>query len=308
MYYLNLFFTQYLLIFLLLFVHLDTLSGSQTLPKQEKKYTLVVCAVFKDEDFFLKEWIEFHRLIGVEHFYLYNNLSSDNYAEILQPYIDAEIVELFDWPVETTSQADYLTQLQLPAYNHALNIVKETAAWAAFIDLDEFLIPKTKDNLQELLEEYQPYGGLSVNWQLFGTSGFNTLPENGLILEHLLWKGPVEQSINQIVKLIVQPQYVKSIQNPHGFEFEDGYYAVDSTKQLQINCKRGQPVVINTIQINHYWFGVKEWFLYHKIPRREKWGVFIPNNCIDQLINSYNKIYDETSLRFVPILKTMMFN
>ena len=40
--------------------------------KKQKKYTVAVCAIFKNEGIFLKEWLEYHLLIGVEHFYLYN--------------------------------------------------------------------------------------------------------------------------------------------------------------------------------------------------------------------------------------------
>ena len=57
------------------------------------KYDLAVCAIFKNEARFLKEWIEFYKLIGVEHFYLYNNFSNDNYQDVLQPYINSKDVK-----------------------------------------------------------------------------------------------------------------------------------------------------------------------------------------------------------------------
>lgn len=38
---------------------------------------LSIGAIFKDEAPYLAEWIEFHRLVGVEHFFLYDNLSTD---------------------------------------------------------------------------------------------------------------------------------------------------------------------------------------------------------------------------------------
>ena len=34
---------------------------------------LSVCAIYRDEAHYLAEWIEFHRLVGVERFFLYNN-------------------------------------------------------------------------------------------------------------------------------------------------------------------------------------------------------------------------------------------
>lgn len=273
---------------------------------QNNKFNLVICAIFQNETFFLKEWLEYHRLVGVEHFYLYNNLSTDHYLEVLQPYIDQGVVELFEWPVETSNQREYLDLLQLPAYNQALEIVKETASWAAFIDLDEFLVPVRHDNLLEMLDEYRSCAGLAINWQVFGTSWIDTLPEGALIIENLIWKAPKDQGLNTIVKFIVQPIYVKSIPNPHAFEFLDGYHAVNSRGVPLRPNQMGQEVVIDTIKINHYWFGTKEWFENHKIPRREKWGLKMTQEHLEEIISVHNQVKDETILKFVEPLKHLM--
>ena len=37
------------------------------------KYKLSITTLFKYEVDFLREWIEYHRAVGVEHFYLYEN-------------------------------------------------------------------------------------------------------------------------------------------------------------------------------------------------------------------------------------------
>ena len=73
------------------------------------KYGLVLCAIFKNEAPHLKEWIEYHLLVGVEHFYLYNNNSTDHFREVLQPYVDNGTVTLTEWP-ETPGQ--------ITAYKH----------------------------------------------------------------------------------------------------------------------------------------------------------------------------------------------
>jgi hypothetical protein len=49
---------------------------------------LAIAAVFQNETRWLQEWVEYHLLIGVQHFYLYNNLSRDNYHDKLQAYIE----------------------------------------------------------------------------------------------------------------------------------------------------------------------------------------------------------------------------
>ncbi len=53
---------------------------------------------FKNAARFLPEWIEFHQIVGFEHFYLYNNNSTDDYLSALRPYRDEGSVTLYEWP------------------------------------------------------------------------------------------------------------------------------------------------------------------------------------------------------------------
>ena len=75
-------------------------------------YDLAIVAIFKDEGKYLREWLDYHLLAGVEHFYLYNNDSSDDYKEILAPYVEANLVTLTDFPGKA---------MQYPAYEDAIN-------------------------------------------------------------------------------------------------------------------------------------------------------------------------------------------
>src|SRR5687768_12283024 len=101
------------------------------------KYNLSICAIFQNEGPYLKEWIEYHKLLGVEHFYLYNNFSEDNFKEILEPYIKKGEVELTEWNFTSSNQVEW-TKVQCDAYNHAIKKAKNKSKWLALIDLDEF--------------------------------------------------------------------------------------------------------------------------------------------------------------------------
>ena len=50
--------------------------------RKKYKYEVAICLIFKNEAAYLKEWIEYHRLLGVERFYFYDNESNDNTKEI----------------------------------------------------------------------------------------------------------------------------------------------------------------------------------------------------------------------------------
>ena len=58
-----------------------------------------MCAIYRDEAAYLREWVEFHRVVGVERFYLYDNHSVDDHRHALAPYIADGTVVLHDWPL-----------------------------------------------------------------------------------------------------------------------------------------------------------------------------------------------------------------
>lgn len=138
------------------------------------KHKVSLCLIFKDEGPYLKEWIEYHRLIGVDHFYLYNNFSTDNYQEILKPYIEQGIVTLIDFPYQYA---------QIKAYNDCYNLTKNETEWIGFIDADEYINLIKHDNIKDFLNEYRNYPSLYLNWLMFGTSGIECENFNELTIE-----------------------------------------------------------------------------------------------------------------------------
>src|ERR1700674_1155687 len=62
------------------------------------QYCLSACAIFRNEAPYLEEWLVFHLGVGVEHFYLYENRSTDDFRGVLAPFLERRIVSLVDWP------------------------------------------------------------------------------------------------------------------------------------------------------------------------------------------------------------------
>jgi hypothetical protein len=132
-------------------------------PESKKKeYYFSICAIFKNEALILKEWIEYHLIVGVEHFYLYNNFSDDNYQEILRPYIEKGIVDLIDWPVQYG---------QFSCYEDFWQKYRNQTQWVSFTDLDEFFCPVQELTVSNWLRKYEKYPSVLIYWKIFGTSG-----------------------------------------------------------------------------------------------------------------------------------------
>jgi Glycosyltransferase family 92 len=96
--------------------------------------TIAVCAIMKEERIEdVKEFIEYHRWVGVDSFYLRENGEACAIADDLQPYIDAGILDL-----DVKPGSKHPTQTNW--YNECSTMASKSHSWIAFIDLDEFII------------------------------------------------------------------------------------------------------------------------------------------------------------------------
>ena len=203
----------------------------------EKKYTISIASIFQDEEPYIKEWIEYHRIVGVDHFYLYNNGSVDGYKRVLQPYIQDGIVTLIDWPTQPGGGWCYRTQG--PALVDACKRSAAETVWLALIDMDEFLLPMKDRSMTEVLKRYQQYPGVVLNWHMYGTSGLLSLPPNTLLIEALhrtAWRNTYDHYVG---KSIVHPECFKEFNGvPHYCAYIDG--------------KKAYTLEKNEARINHY--------------------------------------------------------
>lgn len=265
------------------------------------QYNLSICTIFQNEAPYLKEWIEFHRLVGVEHFYLFNHLSTDEYQKVLKPYVETGIVDVFDWPYEFKSLSEW-NQIQVCALNEGLLQARDATKWLAIIDSDEFLFPLKENNLIQFLASYEdsPYlGGLCVNWVMYGTSHIKKIPDQHLLIETLVLSN---RSGSDHFKSIVRPERVNKIFSPHTACYQAGF------KAYQANGVPAIPpfVDIEKIRINHYWSRDEDYLHHVKIPRRTAWGTSA-EICL--FWNSLNNMdYNPAILRFVDPLKKRMLN
>ena len=141
---------------------------------QEKKYNVSICAIFKNEAPYLKEWIEFNHLVGVDHFYMYNNNSEDDFRTVLAPYIEEGLVSLIEWPQD---------QKQMESYMDCIEKHASETKWLGFIDIDEFIVPKTTDTIYDFLKNFENRGAVHIYWKLYGTSGLINRELSGLVSE-----------------------------------------------------------------------------------------------------------------------------
>jgi hypothetical protein len=233
-------------------------TGSRS---SEPDVYLAVCSMYRNEAAYLAEWIEFHMLVGVERFFLYDNDSDDEHLEVLAPYLEQGIAVRHEWPGSASSQAD-VCSLQVGAYNHCISTHGEEARWTAFIDTDEFLFSPTARPVPEMLAEQARWPGIAVNSIFIGASGHVTRP-TGLVLEN--YARIVETDSTRSVKVIVDPIQVTRCVSAHEFAYANGL-AVDENG-YPVAGARTKSTSVARLRINHY-FGRSEEDVRAKHTRR----------------------------------------
>jgi hypothetical protein len=211
---------------------------------------LSIVAIVKDEALYILEWLEYHLIVGVEKFYIYDNGSTDNLKEVLDPYIKDGIVEYIYFPGKLR---------QLPAYNDAVRRFRDKSFWIAFIDLDEFIVPVKNKTIPDFLHDFEDVPGIEVNWVLYGSGGHKE-KTIGLVMErfkdHDIW----DSHYNRTVKSIHNPRCVFHL-NSHVADYICGEQSVDTNKKKNIYGSFDRPSLYDKLRINHYFLKSYEEFL-----------------------------------------------
>lgn len=226
-------------------IFLNCLMIRKIFSPRHRKYFLSAVIIVKNESDYIVEWIEYHLLIGVEHFYVYDNQSTDNLLEVLQPYIESGIV---------TYTLIEGKKKQIPAYVATMKQRYMETKWLAILDADEFIVPVGKESLQDFLKKQSfMTSQLLLGWMVFGSSG-KLKKEPGLVLDRFRWHA--SNDFLAEFKPIVRPERYLRMKIPHWVDVfgktvdESGeeYYDYPS-----LNGKITHLAPKQKFRINHYY-------------------------------------------------------
>jgi hypothetical protein len=193
----------------------------------------LVC-IAKNEDFYIKEWVEYHKKIGFDTIFIFQN-DWDCQLD------DNDIVKItFDGECK-----------QIISYNHFIQNYHKEYQWGAFFDVDEFLVLKKHNNIKDFLSEYNNFDSIGINWVFFGDNGNETINgDYSLIRRFTKRQKNVDPHIKTILKL--SPNVNMNIHNPTGV-----WYDVKGNKHSGAFNYNGN---IDVVQLNHYYVKTKEEF------------------------------------------------
>ncbi len=279
----------------------------------DPKLKLAISAIVRNEEPYVDEWIEFHLMMGVEHFFIYDNGSSDGTVSALRTSPHADRITVMEWAnlvAGWEGVAGSAGRMQKLAMLHAIANYGHMTEWMAFIDLDEFLYPAKAGSLLDILAAYDDLDSLSVYWNMFGTSGHASKPE-GLITENFTMRSRRRSGSNKNlcrVKSIVRPRAVRGVHNSHTLILQNGCPESWTATRQRIGFADHRPQHFSDeiVRINHYYSKSKmEYYKRREVPKEGPRPDFRRN---DDLLNfiEQDTVEDLAIQRFVPELKARL--
>jgi hypothetical protein len=258
---------------------------------------LSVCAMFQNEGRYIREWIEFHLLQGVEQFYLYNRNSEDDTLSLLQPYIARGIVDLKHWP--RPGRALDGREALIDAHQDCIDRFRGAQEWCAMIDTDEFLFPLRHNTVAEVLERTpEHWGAVGVHWMVFG-AGEETAWRDAPVIERFTLRPSESNDFNRWYKSIVRlsDPDLATLGSTHRFRTRGGTFNENGFPLLG---NENDPASSH-LRLNHYFTKSRpEWEERH--PLRQD-GIDYERDERRWIDVQARDVDDRTIQRFLPALK-----
>jgi len=257
---------------------------------------LTMCAIVKNEEPYLEEWLRYHSLQGVEHFYIHDDYSTDGTMNILKEWENAgkaTIYSGFRKPNMPPQQA---------FYDFIAKEKKEETVWCAFFDIDEFYQgEKTMNGLFGELGD--AVSAMEISWCHYGSSGL--LKNDGrLVIERFLKHSSLYIRYNRFPKTVAKLDNCMKCNNAHVFEYAKGIILNSGKNDITSYDSRYRLSELkpcwDSCRLNHY-----------HVKSREEYSNKMKKNYADSGIRRIskflaldrNEIYDDSMLKWVEPIK-----
>lgn len=267
---------------------------------------LAIGTIFRDESRYLREWLEYHLMVGVGHFFMLQNddPGSGEWIRarvVLDPYINRGLVTVAD-------HVDRTPEWQLAGWARILRDWGPRCDWMALTDLDVFMHPIACASAREVVDRFDrpDVAGLAAYYCTFGDSHLEESP--ALQLESFVWRAPLDAPPNWTANYIVRPSRMRRA-SMQGYDVPGEGMVIVDTDGVAIPPNLGKRKgPMDVLRLHHY--GVRsaaDW--RRKVARG--WPDAIarwkdPNHTHEdhkfKMINR-NDEYDTLIHRFLPTLK-----
>ncbi len=254
------------------------------------------------------EWVSYHHAAGLHEFLFIDDGSDDGtwerlqYMALVAPWVKCV---RYDGKAESRrhpSDKEVIAR-QVDAYRQAREMIPAAWAWAAFMDLDEYLVTRDNRPLGKLLELADEVSAVALNWKCFGTP----TQAHGFVIERTTRCSSSKSRFNLHYKCLVRNGRIGPAMSTHRPNITEGKIVHDFDGAYE-GRKHGKTTSIRHGQawINHYRCGSLTTWLKRQARGYDGWEDYASLEEFRRRVKECNLETDETSLAHVPRMKRLM--
>lgn len=243
----------------------------------ELRRTLV--GTLKDEGPFILEWIAYYKVIGINHFVIFSNDSTDGTYQILDCLNDADEIIHIENSVGLENEPE---DPQNRAYRRAkMRRDVKQSEWVLVADGDEFLNILTGDGtLDDLFLAMGEADVISATWRIHGNAGIEKFTD-GLVIDQFRHAADTDENKYQRYwgfKTLFRPQGVRKfgihrpkfaprfLEDPASIIWRNGSGELITPHVLRQGWRsQAETVGHDLVQMNHYMIKSSESFLMKRL-------------------------------------------
>ena len=189
---------------ILLFIYLNYVILKTKFKKKNLK--ICICTVGKNENRYIKEYIEYYKKYGIDKIFLYdnNNINGEKFQDVINEYIIQKFVEIKNWRG--------IQSPQMNIYHDCYNNYYDKYDWLIFNDIDEYIYINNYNDIKHFLNKprFKKCDIIQLNWVLF-TDNNTIYYKNKSLLERFTELDPYVKNRkidkNSNGKSILNPKY-----------------------------------------------------------------------------------------------------
>lgn len=177
-----------------------------------------ICAIAKNEDKYILEWIAHHILLGFDSIVIYDNESDIDISTLISSLSYDVHIDIIKWPSKEGVSP------QVSAYDHYVSRYSDKIQYTAFIDLDEFIFLNHGVQINNFLCQFlEVDSAIAMNQLCFGSSGHQEYKKD-LVTRKFCHSSPLAFSENNFFKTLAKTATIQNFAHCHGVVLNKGRY------------------------------------------------------------------------------------
>ena len=221
--------------------------------KKSKDIKICLCVIAKNENKYLREFVEHYKKIGYNKIFLYDNndIFGEKIEDVINDYIIKKFVKVIYWKEISPNKNP-----QIEAYKDCYTKNSQLYDWLSFFDIDEYVeLNKKYKTMKEFLNDKKlaHCQNIKINWLYYYNTN-SLYYENKPLQERIktfIYNNPVNIHIKSTIKGNLSKNYWENARNPHSSRMNFTSCS-SSGKIIQYNSPYNKPPDFTNAKLKHY--------------------------------------------------------